>query len=339
MGVGTLKLRTLRPRTLRPRAPQRRTLQLIGQKLIELVIVLFVVTLLSFLLLSLVPGNPEVQILGDNATPEALAELRTELGLDDPIHVRYARWLGDVLQGDLGRSDRLNQDVVDALADKIPVTLQLAGLAIGVGVLFSVPLGILSAWRAGGKVDRLITTVSFGVLSLPSFLVAIGLLIIFAVQWNVLPAAPAWVSFTDDPLTNLRNVILPVSAMALGEVAILTRVLRSDMIEALQSNYIEAARAKGLPTRYILFRHALPSSLLSVLTLIGLQIAGAMTGALVIEQIFGLPGLGRMLVTAILTRDLVLVQGTVLVIACTYVVVNFLVDLSYQLADPRLRNG
>ncbi|MEM7324421.1 MAG: ABC transporter permease [Actinomycetota bacterium] len=313
--------------------------KLIGQKLIELVVVLFVVTLLSFLLLSLVPGNPEVQILGDNATPEALAELRAELGLDDPLPTRYFRWLGDVLQGDLGRSDRLNQDVVDTLAEKIPVTLELAGLAIGVGVLFSVPLGILSAWRAGGKVDRLITALSFGVLSLPGFLIAIGLLIIFAVKWRILPAAPAWVSFTDDPLTNLRNVILPVSAMALGEVAVLTRVLRSDMIEALQSNFIEAARAKGLPTRYILVRHALPSSLLSMLTLIGLQIAGAMTGALVIEQIFGLPGLGQMLVIAILTRDLVLVQGAVLVIATAYVVVNFIVDLSYQLADPRVRSG
>lgn len=315
------------------------TQKLIAQKFVELIVVLFVVTLLSFLLLSLVPGDPEVQILGDNATPESLAELRAELGLDDPLPTRYFRWLGDVLQGDLGRSDRLNQDVVDTLAEKIPVTLELAGLAIGFGVLLSIPLGILSAWRAGGKVDRLITTISFGILSLPGFLIAIGLLIIFAVKWKLLPAAPAWVSFTEDPLTNLRNVILPVSAMALGEVAVLTRVLRSDMIEALQSNYIEAARAKGLPTRYILVRHALPSSLLSMLTLIGLQIAGAMTGALVIEQIFGLPGLGRMLVIAILTRDLVLVQGAVLVIATAYVVVNFVVDLSYQLADPRLRGG
>lgn len=315
------------------------TQKLIAQKLVELIVVLFVVTLLSFLLLSLVPGDPEVQILGENATPESVEALRAELGLDDPLPTRYLRWLGDVLQGDLGRSDRLNQDVIDTLAEKIPVTLELAGLAIGVGIILSIPLGILSAWRAGGRIDRLITTVSFGVLSLPSFLVAIGLLIIFAVKWKVLPAAPAWVSFTESPLTNLKNVILPVGAMALGEVAVLTRVLRSDMIEALQSNYIEAARAKGLPTRYILVRHALPSSLLSMLTLIGLQIAGAMTGALVIEQIFGLPGLGRMLVVAILTRDLVLVQGAVLVIATAYVVVNFIVDLSYQLADPRLRGG
>ena len=313
--------------------------RLVVLKLIELIFVLFVVSFLSFMLLSLVPGNPELQILGDNATPESMAELRAELGLDDPLPTRYASWLGDVLRGDLGRSNRLNQDVADTLAEKLPVTLELAFLAIAAGVLFALPLGILSAWRAGGLADRVITTVSFGVLSLPSFLVAIGLLIIFAVNWNLLPAAPAWVPLTEEPITNLKNVILPVSAMALGEVAVLTRVLRSDMIETLQSDFISAARAKGLSNRYILVRHALPASLMSILTLIGLQIAGAMTGALVIEQIFGLPGVGRMLVVAISTRDLVLVQGTVLVIATAYVVVNFIVDLTYQFADPRLRNG
>ncbi len=313
--------------------------QLLVRKVAELVFVLFVVSFLSFMLLSLVPGNPEIQILGDNATPEALAELRAELGLDDPLLTRYFQWLGDVLQGDLGRSERLNQDVADTLKEKLPVTLQLAFFSIGIGVLFAIPLGILSAWRAGSLVDRIITTVSFGVLSLPSFLTAIGLLIIFAVSWNVLPAAPAWVPFTEDPLTNLRNIILPVTAMALGEVAVLTRVLRSDMIETLQSDFISAARAKGMTNRYILARHALPASLMSVLTLIGLQIAGAMTGAVVIEQIFGLPGVGSMLVIAISTRDLVLVQGTVLVVAAAYVIVNSIVDLTYQLADPRLRRG
>ncbi len=313
--------------------------RLLAQKLVELAFVLLVVSFLSFMLLSLVPGNPELQILGENATPESLAELREELGLDDPLVTRYGRWLGDVLQGDLGRSERLNQDVADTLKEKLPVTLQLGFLAIFFGIFFSIPLGILAAWRAGGRADQVITTVSFGVLALPSFLVAIGLLIIFAVQWNVLPAAPAWVPLTESPFTNLRNVILPVSAMAIGEVAVLTRVLRSDMIETLQSDFISAARAKGLSNRFILVRHALPSSLMSILTLIGLQIAGAMTGAVVIEQIFGLPGIGSMLVIAISTRDLVLVQGTVLVIAAAYVIVNSIVDVTYQLADPRLRRG
>lgn len=313
--------------------------RLVAQKIAELVLVLLVVSFLSFMLLSLVPGNPELAILGENATAESLAQKRAELGLDDPLWQRYGRWLGDVLQGDLGRSERLNQDVADTLKEKLPVTIQLGLSAIVLGIVFAIPLGIVAAWRAGGRLDQAITTISFGVLALPSFLVAIGLLIVFAVQWNVLPAAPAWVPLTEAPLTNLKNILLPVSAMAVGEIAILTRVLRSDMIETLQSDFIANARAKGLSNRHILVRHALPSSLMSILTLIGLQIAGAMTGAVVIEQIFGLPGIGSMLVIAISTRDLVLVQGTVLVIAAAYVIVNSIVDLTYQLADPRLRRG
>ena len=314
--------------------------RLLGTKLIELVVVLAVVSLVSFAMLSLVPGdNPELRMLGDSATPEAIAELRAELGLDDPFPQRYARWLGDVLQGDLGRSMTTNQDVSAIIAERLPITLQLAGMALAVGLLFAVPLGVVSAWRAGGLIDRIVTSTSFAVLSLPSFLVAIVLIIIFAVRLQVLPAAPAWVPFTQDPTANLRNLILPVTAMALGEVAVLTRVLRSDMIEVLQLDYIKTARAKGMPTWFVLLRHALPSALLSMLTLVGLQIAGAMTGAVVIEQIFGLPGLGRTLLLAILSRDLVVVQGLVLVIASAYVIVNAVVDLAYQLVDPRIRRA
>ncbi len=314
--------------------------RLIISKFAELVLVLLVVSIVSFLLLSLVPGgDPAVRILGEQATPESIAELRGELGLDDPIVTRYLRWLGGVLHGDLGRSTDLNQDVSDVLKDKLPVTIELAILSIGIGVLVAVPLGVFGAWKAGGRTDRAITAISFAVLSLPGFLVAIALLIVFAVHWKLLPATPAWVPFTEAPLTNLKNLILPVASMAIGEIAVLNRVLRSDMIEVLQSDYIDAARSKGLSNRYILFRHALPGSLTSMLTLIGLQIAGAMTGAVVIEQIFGLPGIGRTLLLAISRRDLVLVQGIVLVVASAYVIVNFLVDLAYRLTDPRLRHG
>jgi len=314
--------------------------RLILTKFAELIVVLLVVSIVSFMLLSLVPGgDPAVRILGDQATPERIVELRAELGLDDPIPIRYLRWLGDVVRGDLGRSTDLNQNVSDVLKDKLPVTIELAFLAIGIGVLFAIPLGVFSAWKAGGRVDKVITSISFMVLSLPGFLVAIALLIVFAVQWKLLPATPAWVPFTEDPLTNLKNLILPVASLAIGEIAVLNRVLRSDMIEVLQSDFVDAAKSKGLSNRYILFRHALPASLTSILTLIGLQIAGAMTGAVVIEQIFGLPGIGRTLLLAISRRDLILVQGIVLVVASAYVIVNFLVDLAYRLTDPRLRNG
>ncbi len=314
--------------------------RILGAKLVELIVVLAVVSLVSFAMLSLVPGdNPELRMLGDSATPEAVADLRAELGLDDPFPQRYGRWLGDVLQGDLGRSTTSNQDVTAIIAERLPITLQLAAMSLAIGLLFAVPLGVISAWRAGGWIDRIVTSTSFAVLSLPSFLIAIVLIIVFAVRLRVLPAAPAWVPLTEDPITNLRNLILPVTAMALGEIAVLTRVLRSDMIDVLQLDYIQTARAKGMPTRFVLLRHALPAALLSMLTLVGLQVAGAMTGAVVIEQIFGLPGLGRTLLLAILSRDLVVVQGLVLVIAGAYVVVNSLVDLAYRLVDPRIRRA
>ena len=314
--------------------------RLILRKLGELIVVLLVVSIVSFMLLSLVPGgNPAVRILGDQATPESVEALNEELGLNDPIVTRYLNWLGDVLQGDLGYSTDLNQEVSDVLKEKLPVTIQLAVMAIGIGILFAVPIGVLAAWKAGSRLDKVVTSISFAVLSLPGFLIAIALLIIFAVNWKILPATPAWVPFTEDPLQNLKNLILPVASMAIGEIAVLSRVLRSDMIEVLQSDFVDAARAKGLSNRFILFRHALPASLTSMLTLIGLQIAGAMTGAVVIEQIFGLPGIGRTLLLAISRRDLVLVQGIVLVVASAYVIVNFAVDLAYRLTDPRLRDG
>jgi peptide/nickel transport system permease protein len=311
----------------------------IAMKFGELIIVLLVVSFASFALLSLVPGDPAFVILGENATPEAYEELREDLGLNDSIFVRYVGWLGDAVQGDLGRSYRLNQDVSTTLAERLPITIELIALTLIVGIVVSVPLGTLSAWKAGSRFDRIVTTASFGILALPSFLIAIGLIIVFAVKWGVLPATPAWVPFTEDPLQNLKNVILPVAATSLAEIAVLTRVLRSDMLQVLQSNHIETARAKGLSNRRILLRHALPQASLSLLTLIGLQIAGAMTGAVVLEQIFAIPGIGLMLLAAIQTRDLVLVQGTVLVVATAYVVINFLIDLTYQFADPRLRHG
>lgn len=305
----------------------------------ELIVVLLVVSFASFLLLSLVPGDPAIELAGENASLDDYLDARAELRLDDPIPSRYVSWLGDVVQGDLGRSTRLNQDVVDTLAERLPVTVELMLLTLLVGLIVSIPLGVMSAWRAGSRFDRVVTTLSFGILSMPGFLVAIGLIIIFAVRLDLLPAAPAWVPLTEDPARNLKNVILPVAAMSMAEIAVLTRVLRSDMLSVLQSNHVETARAKGLSNTRILTRHALPQASLSLMTLIGLQIAGAMTGAVVIEQIFSLPGIGGMLLTAISTRDLVLVQGTVLVVAAAYVIINFIVDISYQLADPRLRHG
>ena len=199
--------------------------RLILRKLGELVVVLLVVSIVSFMLLSLVPGgNPAVRILGDQATPESVEALNEELGLDDPVVTRYLNWLNDVLHGDLGRSTDLNQDVSDVLKEKLPVTIQLSVMAIGIGILFAVPIGVLAAWKAGSRLDKVVTSISFAVLSLPGFLIAIALLIIFAVNWKILPATPAWVPFTEDPIQNLKNLILPVASMAIGEIARLRAV-------------------------------------------------------------------------------------------------------------------
>ena len=314
------------------------TVKLIATKLVELVGVLLAVSFLSFLLLSLVPGDPALIVAGANATVEQIEEAREELGLNDPIPVRYLDWLGDALGGDLGRSPHLNQNVTDALGERLPVTLQLMLMTIGIGVLVAIPLGAITALRAGTRMDKTVTTASFGLLSIPGFLMAIGMIIIFAVELNWLPAT-GYVPWEDDKVENLKRMILPVGSLVLGEIAILTRVLRSDMIAVLQSDFVETARAKGLSTRRILLRHALPSASLTLMTLVGLQLAGAMTGALVIEAIFALPGIGGLLFVAILRRDLVLVQGVTLVVASAYVIINFIVDVTYSLADPRIRRA
>ncbi|MDG2262301.1 MAG: ABC transporter permease [Actinomycetota bacterium] len=315
-----------------------RVTRLVAAKSGELVGVLLAVSFFSFLLLSLVPGDPTLIVAGANPSPEQLEQVREELGLNDPLPLRYLAWLGDAVQGDLGRSPQRNQEVTEALGERLPVTLELMLLTIFIGVIAAIPLGSFAALKAGGRFDKFVTTASFGLLAIPGFMMAIGLIIIFAVKLNWLPAT-GYEPFSENPVENLRRMVLPVLSLVLGEIAILTRVIRSDVIGVLQSDYVETARAKGLTTRRIMLRHALPSASLSLLTLVGLQLAGAVTGALVIEAIFALPGVGTMLFTAILTRDLVLVQGTVLVVAAAYVLINFVVDLSYSLADPRIRRA
>lgn len=314
-------------------------LPLIGRKLGELVLVVFAVSALTFSLLSLVPGDPAVAIIGQNEmTPERLAEVRADLGLDDPLPIRYLNWAKGAFTGDLGRSERLNQDVVDTLKERIPVTAELMLLAMVVALAIALPLGSFAAYRAGTRADKTTTAISFALLSMPTFIFAIALIIIFAVRLQWLPAT-GWTPLDESVSENLRRMVLPVATLSLTEAAVYTRVLRSDMITVLHSDFIAFARVKGLGVRQILTRHALRPASLSLLTLIGLQLGGAIAGAVVIEQIFALPGLGTMLFAAILTRDLVLVQGGVLLLAITFVVVNALVDIAYTVLDPRIRSG
>ncbi|MCK1492287.1 ABC transporter permease [Bradyrhizobium sp. 180] len=313
-------------------------LNFVVRRLLAIVPVLLAVSLLTFLIASLLPGDLALVILGDQATPENVAALRRDMGLDQPLWWRYLSWLGHVLQGDLGRSFRTGQTVLQAVAERIPVSLQLMLMAEFIGLLIGVPLAIACAARAGGAFDRFMTGSAFAMLSMPSFLTAILLIYLFAVELHWLPAT-GYVPFTEAPLANLRFFVLPALTLALAEWPGIMRVLRSDMIATLQEDYIALAKAKGLKPARILFVHALKPSSLTLVTVTGINIGRLLGGTLIVESIFALPGIGRLLVGAIYTRDLVILQGVVLLVACGFVLVNFIVDMLYAVLDPRIRHG
>jgi peptide/nickel transport system permease protein len=313
-------------------------LNFVVRRLLAILPVLLAVSLLTFLIASLLPGDLAYVILGDQATPENVVALRRDMGLDQPLWWRYLSWLGHVLQGDLGRSFRTGQTVLQAVAERIPVSLELMLMAEFIGLVIGVPVAIACAARAGGAFDRFMTGSAFAMLSMPSFLVAILLIYLFAVELHWLPAT-GYVPFTEEPLGNLRFFVLPALTLALAEWPGIMRVLRSDMIATLQEDYIALAKAKGLKPARILFVHALKPSSLTLVTVTGINIGRLLGGTLIVESIFALPGIGRLLVGAIYTRDLVILQGVVLLVACGFVIVNFIVDMLYAVLDPRIRHG
>jgi peptide/nickel transport system permease protein len=310
----------------------------IGQRLLHLVPVLLAVSLLTFLIASLLPGDLAYVILGDQATPEKVEALRRDMGLDQPIWWRYLSWLGHVLQGDFGRSFRTGQTALQAVMERLPVSLELMILAEIIGLAVGVPLAIACAVRAGSGFDRFMTGSAFGMLSVPPFLSAILLIYLFAVELRWLPAT-GYIPFAEDPAGNLRCFVLPALTLALAEWPGIMRVLRSDMIATLQEDYIAMAKAKGLKPARILFVHALKPSSLTLVTITGINIGRLIGGALIVETIFALPGIGRLLVGALYTRDLIILQGVVLFVACGFVLMNFIVDLCYAVLDPRIRHG
>lgn len=310
----------------------------IGRRLLYLLPVLLAVTLLTFLIASLLPGDLAYTILGDQATPEKVEALRVQMGLDRPVWERYLIWLGHALTGDLGRSFRTGETVLAAVIDRLPVSLELMVLAEVLGLVIAIPLAILCAVRSGSATDRFLTGLAFGKLSLPPFMVAILLIYLFAVSLNLLPAT-GWIPFAEDPVANLRSFVLPALTLAIAEWPVLMRVLRSDMIATLQEDYIAMAKAKGLRPSRILLVHALKPSSLTLVTVTGINIGRLIGGALIIETIFALPGIGRLLVGAIYARDFIILQGVVLFVAVGFVAVNFIVDMLYAVLDPRIRHG
>ncbi|MFB4319085.1 ABC transporter permease [Actinomadura sp. 21ATH] len=304
----------------------------------QLLFVLLAVTVLAFWMITLLPGDPAVQILGYGGDEAALAKVRNDLGLDDPFWSRYLDWLGGAVTGDLGTSYISSIPVAESLTGRLPVTLELLLLSQVISLGLAIPAGLAAARRAGGLLDRTLTTASFGLLSTPVFVSGVVLIMIFAVRWPLLPAT-GYTPFGTDPLENLRSMLLPAVTLAAGQLAVYARLLRADLIATLQEDYITLARARGLSPRRILWRHALRPSTISLVTVVGLNLGALIGGAVIIETLFGLPGVGRLLVEAILSRDYLVVQGGVLVVAVGYVLVNFGIDLLYGALDPRIRHA
>ncbi|MEV5826247.1 ABC transporter permease [Spirillospora sp. NPDC052242] len=304
----------------------------------QLLFVLLVVTLLAFWMITLLPGDPATQILGYSGDQAAREAVRRDLGLDEPFWRRYLAWLGGVVTGDLGTSYITSTPVTESLTQRLPVTLELLLISQAISLGLAVPAGVAAARRPGGLLDRTVTTVGFGLLSTPVFVSGVALIMVFAVRWPLLPAT-GHTPFTADPAANLRSMLLPAVTLAAGQLAIYARLLRSDLVATLQEDYITLARARGLSPRRVLWRHALRPSAISLVTVAGLNLGALIGGAVIIETLFGLPGVGRLIVDSILSRDYLVVQGGVLVVAIGYVLVNFAIDLLYGVLDPRIRHA
>ena len=300
------------------------------------VVTLFVISLIVFTGVRMIPGDP-ARVMGGTESDEAgLAEIRAKYGLDDPVPIQYLRWVRLAASGDLGESIRTRESVVRTVARKLPITIELAMLSLLVAVGIAIPVGVLSAVRRNSFWDFLANGVSLCGLSVPSFWLGIMLILFFSVRLGALPAS-GFVPFWEDPLANLKRMIMPAFVLGCALTAVLMRQTRNSMIEILSADYIRTARAKGLAGRAVVFRHAIRNGLIPVVTILGLQMGALMGGAVVTEQIFVVPGFGRLIVEAVFTRDYPLVQGVVLFTASFYVLINLLVDVSYTLLDPRIR--
>ena len=310
----------------------------IASRLTRLVLTVLVVTFVTFFLTNVLPGAAVNALIPIDAQQdqEFVEQIREEWGLNDPLIVRYGRWLGDAVQGDLGDSIVTGQAVTDEITHRLPITLEIMAVAVGLSLLIAVPLGAFTGYREGRRSDRVVSGVAQAGLSLPSFVTGLILIYVFALKLQWFPAV-GWNRLSNGIGPNLKTVALPALALAITEIAVYTRVLRSDMIATLKENYILSARAKGLTDRFILFRHGLRPSLLTLVTVVGLNIAALLGGVLVIEYLFAIPGIGKRLFSAIQQRDFMMVQAITMLITVFYVVVNTITDLTYMVVDPRIR--
>ena len=299
--------------------------------------VLIGITIIVFVILSLIPGDPATAILGSYATPENVARLNAQLGLDRPLVQRYFIWLGNLLQGDLGRSFSLNRPVIDEILERFNATLILSGLAFVMCSVLGILAGVISATRQYGLADKLITFSVLVGISVPSFFLGMMMVLYFAVNLRWVPASGMYALYGGGDLPDLlHHLVMPATALAVVATGVVARMSRSAMLEVLRLDFIRTARAKGVRERRVITRHALRYAIVSILPVLGLQAGFVLSGAVYIEIVFQWPGIGRMLVDAILTRDIMLVQGGVLFVAACYVLFNIIVDLAQLWLDPRL---
>jgi peptide/nickel transport system permease protein len=305
------------------------------RRLLGLIPVLLLISIVTFLTTALVPGDAASVLLGPTATPERTAEVRKRFGLDQPLPVRYIKWMGQVVRGDLGNSVLNRQPVNSLVGNALRVTLQELVMAMLLAIAIALPIGIAAATLRGTWIDQMLMGFALLGASVPTFWLGLILIYVFAVRFQILPPS-GFVPFSQDPLGNLRAMVLPAFALAVYLAGPLARFIRSSLIETLQAQFVTTARAKGLDERRVLRGHALKNALIPSVTFAGLQIGGLIGGAIVTEVVFNLPGTGSLALSGILNRDYPVVQGVVLVVACGYVLINIGVDLVYVLLDPRI---
>jgi peptide/nickel transport system permease protein len=312
---------------------------LILRRLAHLVVVLFFVTLFVALLTAMLPGDP-VDAIAGFASPEQKEALREDLGLDDPVYVQYGRWIGNFVTGDLGGyySVTGERPVMDRVRDSLPVSLQLMVYAQVLALVIAIPAGVFTAYRAGSRSDKAANATAFGMLAIPNFALALVLAYYVGVQLGWLPVS-GYVKPSEDLVEHIRRMALPAISLAVGQVAVYMRLLRSDMIATLQEDFITMAKSKGVSPSRVLWRHALRPSSLTLLTVAGLNVGTLIGGAVIVEVIFSMPGIGTLLYEAIQARQYIALQSLVAIIAVGYVLVNFLVDVLYAVLDPRIRHA
>jgi peptide/nickel transport system permease protein len=307
-------------------------------RLVILVLSLLAASVLVFAVVNVLPGDPASVVLGTNATPESLRALREQMGLDRPGWERYLAWVGGMVHGDFGTSLLSRSPVAPDILEKLTVSAPLAALASAIALAVSLPLGVLAGVRYRKPSGSLISALSLGGIAIPGFWLGLLLVTVFAIKLHLLPAG-GFVPWSEDPVGALRSLLLPGLALGLVQGAVLTRYVRSAVVEVQREDFIRTARAKGLTRGQALRRHGLRNAAIPVVTVIGIQLTSLLVGAIVIENVFVLPGLGRLLFQAVGNRDLVLVQDLVVLLTSVVLVVNFLVDLSYRLLDPRIRSA